>query len=148
MSGHKGVALVSENVAATETLIQLVAAVNHAIRITEASIGFQGTSTTAEPIKCELIRQTSAGTSVALTIREADDANSDTFDTIALQDFTAEPTDAGDIIRSWNVHPQTGVIYPPPERDDIMLAAGGRIGLRVVGPGAAVDVEAYIAFEE
>jgi len=132
--------------ATVETMVQIIAAANHGAMVDEISVGFSSTSATHEPVLVDLIRQTSAGTSSALTVVKADESFSDTFDTTALSVFTAEPT-SGDILRSWKIHPQAGLIYQPTERAPIWVGAGNRLGLRVTSANA-LNCFAYIQFIE
>lgn len=148
MAGRYGIARKEGMATGTsaKTLLQVVAAPNHAIKINEVSIGFHGTSNTAEPVKVELLRQTTAGTMSALTPVNADDSVADTLDTTAQHTATSEPT-AGDILRTWAVHPQTGLVVQAHDLAPIIVGAGDRLGLRVTA-AADVNADAYISFEE
>jgi hypothetical protein len=129
-----------------KTLLQLVAATNHAIAIIELGISFHGTSNTAEPILCQLMRQTTAGTMSAASVRAADDSIGDTFDTTGQHTATAEPT-ASDVLRAWSVHPQTGLVWQAHDLAPVIVGAGDRIGLTVTA-GASVNADCYLVFEE
>ncbi len=129
-----------------KTLIQLVAAANHAIQVVECGIGFHGVNNTHEPILVELLRQTDAGTMSALTLVKGDDSNGDTLDTTAQHTATAEPS-AGDILRAWTVHPQTGLVYQAHDLAPIVVGAGDRLGLRVTAANN-VNADAYLVFVE
>jgi len=131
----------------TLTLLQLLAGTNRELRITEVGISFQGTDNLAEPVQVELLRQSTAGTASSLTVVKGDGSDSNTIDATAQQTFTAEPT-AGAILRQWLVHPQSGLIYQPQDKDKLTVPGGARIGLRVVTPDADTPVTAYIEFEE
>lgn len=129
-----------------KTLIQLVAAANHAIQVVELGIGFHGTNNTHEPILVELVRQTDAGTMSALTPVAGDDAVDETLDTSAQHTATAEPTGT-DVLRAWTVHPQTGLVYQAHDLAPIVVPASGRLGLRVTAANA-VNADAYLVFVE
>lgn len=146
MAGRNGIALVQDVSTGTDplTLIQLVAATNHAIAITELCVGFAGQNPTHKPILVELLRQTTAGTGSSLTLRKTDDSIADTFDTTGQHAFSAEPS-AGEILRSFRVHPQLSLPYPFAE--PIIVGAGDRIGLRVTAEND-VKAEAHLCFEE
>ncbi len=148
MAGRNGIAKVTGVVTGTsaKTLLQVVAATNHAVEIAEVAIAFHGTSATAEPILVELLRQTTAGTMTSLTPVKGDDGVSDTLDTTAQHTSTSEPT-AGDILRAWTIHPQFGIVYQPSVDAKIVVPAGGRVGLRVTA-AADVNADAYIVFVE
>lgn len=148
MAGRFGVAQLSGVTTGTavKTMIQLVAAANHAIRITEIGIAFHGTNNTHNPITVTLSRQTDAGTTTALTPVKADDSNGDTLDTTARHTATVEPTTT-DVLRTWAVHPQTGLIDPLSDRAPIIVGAGDRVGL-ITDADNAVNADSYMAFEE
>jgi len=129
-----------------KTLIQIVAAANHRVAVTEVGIGFHGVTNTHEPILVELLRQTTAGTMSALTPVKKDASADETLQTTAQHTATAEPT-AGDVLKSWPVHPQTGVIWQPPSGDEILVPGGGRLGLRVTAANS-INADVYMDFEE
>lgn len=148
MAGRVGIAAqagISTGTSA-KTLLQLIAAANHAIKVLEVLIGFHGTSNTAEPILVQLVRQSSAGTMSALTAVKGDDSVADSLDTTAQHTATSEPT-TGDVLRSWTVHPQTGLHVQAHDLGPIMVGAGDRIGLRVTA-AADVNADATLVFEE
>lgn len=129
-----------------KTLVQLIAAANHAIVLTKFHCGFHGTSNTAEPILVQIVRQSDAGTMSSLTPVKADDSVADTLDTTAQHTATVEPT-TGDVLHSVTVHPQTGYTECSGELTELICGAGDRIALRVT---AAADVNADVTlhFEE
>jgi len=129
-----------------KTLIQLIAADNHAVAVIEFGVSFDGTSNTDTPILVQLIRQTDAGTMSSLTPVKADDSNGDTLDTSAQHTATAEPT-SGDILESYRVHPQTGIVKAFNRDTELIVGAGDRLGL-VVTAAVSVTAEAFIKFEE
>lgn len=148
MAGRRGICTLTGVATGTaaKTLIQVVAATNHAVEITEVGVGFHGVNNTHEPILVELLRQTDAGTMSSLTPKAADDSIADTFDTTAQHTATGEPT-GGDVLRAWTVHPQTGLVYQVSERAPIIVGAGDRVGLRVTAANS-VDSDSYVLFTE
>jgi len=130
-----------------ETLIQIVAATNHAVKILEWGIFLKGTSNTQEPGKAILVRQDDAGTSSALTPAKLNDSIGDTLDTTARHDFTAEPSNDSDILDLKYVHPQTGWVQQYRYGEEPVVGAGDRVGLKATFDDAQV-VGAYIRFEE
>jgi hypothetical protein len=129
-----------------KTLLQLLAATNHAIKILEVSVSFHGTSNTAEPITVEVLRQTTAGTMTDAAPVKADSGVADTLDTTAKINATVEPN-AGDILRVWAVHPQTSLTYPVQDNAPLVVPSEGRVGLRVTAP-SGVNADGYMMFEE
>ena len=149
MAAFLGVASVAEEALAAatiETIIQLVAAANHRVKILGWGIFFDGVSTTAEPIEVVLARQTTAGTAAALTPVKVDDSIADTLLTTAQQDFTVEPTTT-DILAVVEVHPQQGYQILYPLGQELIIGGGDRVGLRATAP-AVVNCRAVMYFEE
>ena len=142
---------------AAKTMIQLVAAANHAVnlkatfakarKIKQVGIGFKGTSATGEPITVKLIRQTTAGTMSALTLVKADDSGADSFDTTGQHTATAEPTTGSVLATLPPCHPQTSYIWEPPFDAPVMVGAGDRMGL-VVTAATDVNFDGFVMFEE
>lgn len=134
-----------------KTILQIVAASNHAVLIEEINISFQGTSNTATPILVEVLRQTTAGTmgtSTSTIVKDPDDSD-ETLQT-TRQDggtgYSAEPT-AGDILKSVYVHPQTGWDWQSRIRGEIKIGGGDRLGIRVTA-GASVNCTVSVTGEE
>ena len=132
--------------ATTETVLQLVAAANHRVKLKEWGVFFDGVSVTAEPVLVEIVRQSSDGTSSALTPVKVDDSLPETLQTTARDKFSgAEPT-SGDVLDAIQVHPQQG--WKEVDSDYIYIVGGGdRIAIRVTAP-AAVNCKASMKFEE
>jgi hypothetical protein len=134
--------------AATETLIQVVTGSTREARIKEWSVSFNGVDSTDEPILVELLRQTTAGTSSALTMVKNNPSDPAIIAT-ALQDFSAEPT-AGDVLWSEYITPAGGFDRVQlPLGEEIVVAVSSRIGLRcTTAAGVTASAAAYIKFEE
>src|SRR5687768_9105276 len=105
---------------ALKTLLQVVAPTNQRVKIKEIGIGFHGISNTAEPILIQLMRQSTAGTMSALTLVKEDDTTPESIQSTAQHTATVEPT-AGDVIRTWTIHPQTSMVYQLPLGDEIIV---------------------------
>lgn len=121
-------------VAATaETVLQVVAAANHRVKITEYTVSFKGTSATDGPVFVQIRKQTTAGTSSAGTMVKEDTSVDETLQTTSRIDFTAEPTQS-DIIDEFEVHPQTGTKVFLPLGQEILVAGGGRVGFTLTAP--------------
>ena len=134
-------------VAATaKTIIQVVAPANHRQRILGWGVFFDGTSVTAEPVQVELIRQSTAGTSAALTPVKDDDSLAESILSTARKTFTVEPT-SGDILDVVEVHPQQGYEVMYPLGQEKKCGGGDRVGIRCTAP-AAVNVRAKMRVEE
>lgn len=129
------------------TMVQIVAATNTRTVMNEWSISYDGTSNTATPILVELVRQTSAGTMSALTLRKNNTLDTETLQTTAQRTATAEPTDGGDVPFSELVHPQTGYTWQSPYGREYHVGGGLRLGLRVTA-AAAVNAVVRVGGEE
>jgi hypothetical protein len=136
---------IAASIGAAKTILQIVAAANHPVAIKGVSVSFDGTSASAEPIQVDLLRQTTAGTMSAGTPVE-ETTTGTTLQTTSQINATVEPT-AGNVLRRWEVHPQSGLIEKFTIEDEIVVAGGGRLGLRITAP-AAVNALGSISFEE
>jgi len=134
--------------AATETILQLVTGSTRRAKVTEVFIGFDGTSSTQEPVDVELLRQSSAGTGSAIT-PAPDDPQSPAAIATAQGQFSAEPT-AGTVLRRWMVHPQGDRMHVQlPLGREVRMNVSERIGLRVTtASGVTPNCSADITFEE
>ena len=131
--------------AAAKTILQIVAPANQRIAVRGFSVSFDGVSSSAEPVQVDILKQTTAGTMTAATpVKEV--PGGETVQMTAQKNATAEPT-AGDILRRYEVHPQTGFERPFAFDEEIVLAGGDRLGLRCTAP-AAVNVLGHFACEE
>lgn len=129
-----------------KTLMQIVAATNQRVIVHEWGISFQGVSNTADPIQVDLILQTDAGTSSALTPVKANQGDNETLQTTARHTATVEPAGTT-IFQSYFVHPQTGRDWMAPVRAPRPVQGGTRLGIRVTA-AADVGAIAYAHCEE
>jgi hypothetical protein len=132
--------------AASETVLQAVASISQGLEVVRWSISFNGTSPTAAPVRVELMRFTSAGSSTLYTPKKIDPASDPPLAT-GRTAFTAEPT-SDDVLETYYVTPNGGLLvmqYGYDERPNV--AVNGRIGLRVLA-NDAVNVNAYLVFGE
>lgn len=131
--------------ATAKTVIQVVSASNHPIKIKEWGVYFDGISVTAEPVQVRLLRQTSAGTMSSLTPVERT-LTGVTLQSSAQHTATVEPS-AGNVMAAREVHPQSGYQEKFAAGDEIQIGSAGRIGIECTAP-AVVNVRAEIVFEE
>jgi hypothetical protein len=149
MAAFQGIAQTAEvalSAATAKTVIQLVAATNHRVKVLRWGVFFDGVSVSAEPVQVRLLRQTTAGTMSSLTPVKLDDSLAETLQTTSQHTATAEPT-AGDVVDVVEVHPQSGyeIIYPLGQ--EVIIGGGDRLGIECTAP-AGVNVRAKIVFEE
>ena len=149
MAGLKGRAVTSEialSAATAKTIIQIVAASNHRVKVTEIWVSFDGVTSTDAPANIRILRQSTAGTMSALSPVKHNDSDDETLQTTAQHTATVEPT-AGDVLAHIHVHPQGGRLQPIHLADPLWIKGGGRIGVEITSP-AAVNALATVAFEE
>ncbi len=149
MAAFIGVANIAEQalVAATaETVLQLVAASNHRVKLLSWGLFFDGVVVTDAPVEVRLMRQTTAGTSAANTPRKYDDSIAETLQTTARDAFTAEPT-SGDVLEVFEIHPQQGILVMYPLTQEPIIGGADRIGIEVTAP-QVVNARAFMKFEE
>ncbi len=111
------------------TVLQIVAASNVREKLKRLRIGFNGQSGANEPVLCELLMQSDAGTSSALTPIKTG-AGGETLQVTARHTATVEPTGSTVVWRQY-VHPQTNY---ETDLTDFQLPGGSRVGLRVTAP--------------
>lgn len=142
MAGLKLVAQTGEVATGTskKTLLQIVAAANHRVVITEISISFDGTSNTAAPILVQALVQTDAGTMSALTLQKINADDDETVQTTAQHTATAEPTGTTEKMGE-QVHPQGGYTWQARPGDELVINGGDRLGIATT---AAADVNAKV----
>ena len=132
--------------ATIETLIHLLAAVNHRFVVTRYGVGSEGVSNTDQPALMELLRQTTAPTGDVLTLVHKRGAHPDTIETTGVDVITVEPT-AGDILRTHTLHPQANIDLADNFTEEHEVEPTGRIGLRLTFVKAQT-VSGYIDIEE
>jgi hypothetical protein len=109
------------------------------------SICFDGATSTAVPVVVKLIRQSTAGTGTGVTPVAVGDS-ADAILSTGAYNFSAEPT-SGSVLAVLEVHPQSGYTEIFPLGMEIVVPAGGRLGIVVTAP-AIVNCHATIWFEE
>jgi hypothetical protein len=131
------------------TLLQILAAANHRVKVSEIRVSFQGIVNTDAPILVEIARQsTTPAGSDSVTPEKLDPGYDETIQTSAAElfDGTNQPTETS-IVDSELVHPQTGWGWQAPKGDEIIVPGGGRLGLAVTA-AVAVDAVARFVVEE
>lgn len=144
--GQLTTAEIALTAATAKTVLQLVAAANHRVKLLGWGVYFDGQSATAEPVQVRLLRQTSAGTMTSLTATKRDDSLAETLQTAGQHTATAEPT-AGDVLEVKEVHPQGGFEVWYPFGQEVIVGGGDRVGLELTAP-ATVNARAQMIFEE
>lgn len=133
---------------AATTVLQVVAAANIRVRIMAFGVAFNGATSTSVPALVELVRQSTAGTTSALTPTKKDDSIAETLQSTARHTATVEPT-TGDTLKAINVPTYMGRYeWHAPSRERAIICGGGdRVGIRINAP-ANVSVVAWMECEE
>ena len=129
-----------------KTLVQVIAASNHRVLLTEVQIAFEGVSATDAPIQVDILRQTDAGTMSALTLVKANSSDSETLEVTAQHTSTGEPTSSDVLLRTF-IHPQSAYRAIVSRENAIVIPGGGRVGIRVTAANS-VDAIVTIGGEE
>lgn len=132
--------------ATVKTAIQLNAPAQQRLKIQRVGIFFDGASPTAVPVVVRLIVATTAGTNTALTLNKLVSSDSETIQTTAGENASAEPTKTT-LLDQWLVHPQMGLDLTYAFGQEKIIVGGGRVALDCNAP-AVVNVRCKIDFEE
>lgn len=124
---------------ATITILQILAATNHPAEMFSFSIFGDSTDLDATPIPGEWLIQTTTGTMSAVTEALMDRGITHTIQLSATHTATAEPT-ASTILFPFQFAPSAGLVYTFPPGDELVINTAERIGLRLLTPAAAVNV--------
>jgi hypothetical protein len=137
----------STTAATAKCLVQINAAATRRVLVKEVSIGFASTTSSDGAALVELVRATTAGTATSSTPL-LNDPGATAATAGGSINSTVEPT-VTDVLRSWNVPVQGGLlVYQMPLGEEVLVAASGRIALRVTTPQNQSSVTSYIAFDE
>lgn len=127
----------------SETVLQLVAASNHRIKIKAFSVTVAGT--VPVDLTVRVVRQTTAGTSgTTVTPIKIEPAAAETIQTTAATNFSAEPTST-DVLQYKRLQGSYEKIFPLGQ--ELIIAGGGRIGIECTCTAIAT-VAAEFVFEE
>lgn len=131
----------------TRTVIQIKAPTNQRVALKGLSITFKGQVNANSPPLCELVLQSSAGTSSGGTPVALDGDYQETIQTATLISFSATEPTLVSIVMPLDIHPQSGLVILPGPEDLYVLKGGARLGLRITGADV-VAVSASMIFEE
>jgi hypothetical protein len=149
MAGVRFVSSIAETATGTSalTLLQIVAAAQQRVKISEISISFKGTSNTAAPILVQIMIQTAGSEAKSAgTVSKWNPADDETLQTTACITFTTEPTYGVELLKE-EVHPQTGYTWQAPFGGEIIVPGGKLLGI-VVTAGVSVSAVCRVIGEE
>jgi hypothetical protein len=116
----------------TKTFFTVKAPANQRMRIKGLEVMGKGTSNTDTPVKVEIGKVTAdaVGGTSAVTTSPHDPDYAETPQATYKTGYGSEPT-YGNIYRTWEVHPQTGLIVYFPMHDEIKISGGTELGIRM-----------------
>lgn len=120
-----------------KTQLTIKAPANQRLKIKGFEVFGKGTSTTDTPVKVEIGLVTAdsvPGTSTP-TVTPHDGDYAETAQGTYKTGYSTEPT-YGNILRTWEVHPQTGLIVYFPLHDEIKLKGAQELGVRLTSTQA------------
>lgn len=133
--------------ATPKTMLQLVAPADQRVKVKAWGIFCKGTVTTNTPLLVQLIRQTGAGTSSANTPAKKNEGIADGPRSTARDTFTVEPASDDEIVKTVDVHPQSGFNEYFPLGGELIVPSNGRLGIKVTAVND-VSVSCFFDFEE
>lgn len=129
-----------------KTIIEVTAGADHRVRIDSIGFFFDSTAVTNEPVVVELIRIGTTGTGSAGTPEKLDPDYSETLEVDFKSNMSVEPTGIT-VLKTWNIHPQSGYEVVLPLNRPIWLPGSDLIGIRCTAPDA-VNVIVNVEGEE
>jgi hypothetical protein len=134
--------------ATAKTIVAVTAPTNQKVLVGEWSVSFDGVTSSAVPVLCELVYFTAAGagTKTSLTPSKRNASDGETIQATAGENYTVEPTVAT-VLDAILVSPTSGYKEIRPLRREVPIPGGKIVGIRCNAP-AIVNVRgALIATE-
>jgi hypothetical protein len=119
--------------ATAKTVFTVSAPANQRLKVKGLEVFGKGTSSTDTPAKVELITYASisGGTAGSVTTSKVDGDMGETIQATIAGNYSAEPTyTTGVTVRTWEVHPQTGLVVYFPMHDEIKIKGGAGFAIR------------------
>lgn len=140
---------VALSAATAKTVLQVIAASNHRVRIRAWGVTFDGVDPTDQPVHVKLIRQTSAigGSPTAVTPTKSDPGPTEAIQTTAASSAGGSEPSSGDVLAERDVHPQSGYEEHLSIEDSYIIGGSGRVGIVCTAPDA-VNVIPWFKLEE
>lgn len=115
----------------TKTFATVKAPANQRLKIKGFEITGKGISNTDTPVKVEvgLVTADAVAGTTSITMTPNDGDLAETPQGTYKTTYASEPT-YGNIMRTWEVHPQAGLFYNFPEHDEIVIKGGSELGVR------------------
>jgi hypothetical protein len=133
--------------ATAKTVCQVTAPTNQRLKVIGFGFYTDGVAPTAVPVQLRILRQTTAGTGSAITAAIAEQGLTETVQSSALGNHSAEPT-AGAVLRVISIPVFMGQYeISLPAGQEIYIGGAGRLGFEMNAP-AAVNVRGFVRVEE
>ncbi len=129
-----------------KTIFEMTAAANQRVLIHELAIMFKGVTVGNEPVTIELTRFATTGTGTGGTSQKVDPDYSETIQATWKYNDSVEPG-SQTVLRTWYIHPQSGIIYPLPFDRLIPVPGADLIGIRCTADDVVI-VGAHVLAEE
>jgi hypothetical protein len=117
-----------------KTFLTMKAPANQRLKIKGIEIFGKGISNTDTPVKVELGIITTdgeTGTATAVTAVPNDNDLGETPQGTYYKNYGTEPTTYGNILKTWEIQPQTGLVFYFPVGSEIKLKGGTELGIRL-----------------
>jgi len=146
---HAPTGEISLTASTAKTCLTIKAPANHRVKLLGLEVFFKGTSATDTPVKIEMSRITTDGSGGVTTLTPApnDENAGETPLSTVKSAYTTEPTTYGVNLKTWEVHPQTGLIVYFPLGQEVIIKGGNILGLRLTS-SQAETVSIDPVFEE
>ena len=137
---------VSLSAATAKTVFSMTAPANQRLKLKGVELFFKGVSATDTPVKCELsLVTTDGGTATTATPAKNDNDMAETAQGVYKTNYSLEPSAYGANLRTWEVHPQTGLVLYFPTHDEPRLKGGTEMALRLTAAQSqTVSVNAIV----
>lgn len=132
---------------APKTILQIGAPANQRVALRGFSIAFDGVQSSGAAAEVQICIQSSSGTGSAATLAKDVLGTTETIQSTGLVNFTVEPV-ITTILRSYNIHPQTGYERTFAEDEEIEISGGTRLGIRCILSSSGPSVHANLLAEE
>ncbi len=137
------------------TVLEIVAPTNQRVKVLAYGFYFDGTSNSAVPVQAIIARPSSAGTYTSILPNPVEGECTETFQaTYNYKNTGSEPTytapssgAAGNILKTFTVHPQLGYEYLAPLGQEDIIKGGGVYTVQLTAQ-AGVNVRGYLKIEE
>ncbi len=137
------------------TVLEIVAPTNQRVKVLAYGFYFDGTSNSAVPVQALIARPTAAGTYTSILPNPVEGECTETFQaTYNYKNTGTEPTytapssgAAGNILKTFTVHPQLGYEYLAPLGQEDIIKGAGVYTVQLTAQ-AGVNVRGYVKVEE